>query len=82
MDKDLAMEILRLFDQPNIEGWDLHGFFEFVAGDNQEKRTAVLDVVYELAELGFLENRGSDFYTLTDKGLRAATQGSFDELDD
>lgn len=78
MDTDLALEILRLFDESHTQGWDLHGFFELIAGDDQEKRLAVLDTVDELAAAGFLYNRGSDFYTLTEKGMRAAARGSFD----
>jgi hypothetical protein len=79
MDTGLALDILRLFDESHTEGWDLHGFFEFVAGDDQEKRLAVLDTVDELSAAGFLQNRGSDFYTLTEKGIRAAVRGSFDD---
>lgn len=79
MDQEIALDILRLFDEVDTEGWDLHAFFEFVAGDDQAKRIAVLDTVDLLQEYGYLENRGSDFYTLTAKGRRAAVQGYLDE---
>jgi hypothetical protein len=72
---EIALDILRLFDEPEVEGWDLHGFFEFVAGDDPSKREAVLDVVDRLVSAGYLESRGSDFYTLTEKGLNAAAHG-------
>jgi hypothetical protein len=79
MDEEMALEILQLFDVPDTEGWDLHGFFEFVAGDDQAKRIAVFDTVDRLTQLGYLENRGSDFYTITEKGMRAAARGHLDE---
>jgi predicted transcriptional regulator len=79
MDQEIALDILRLFDETNTQGWDLHAFFEFVAGDDQAKRVAVFDTVDSLVQGGYLENRGSDFYTLTEKGMRAAAQGHVDE---
>jgi hypothetical protein len=69
-ERELALDVLRLFGS-ETEGWDLHAFFELLAGDDQERRVAVLEVVDKLAESGFLESKGSDFYTLTEKGKRA-----------
>jgi hypothetical protein len=79
MDQEIALDILRLFDEIDTEGWDLHAFFEFVAGDDQAKRMAVLDTVDLLEQNGYLENRGSDFYTLTEKGMKAAARGTLFE---
>lgn len=76
--KEMALEILRLFRGSEVEGWDLHAFFELAAGDDPERRAAVLDVVDRLTAEGYLASRGSDFYTLTGKGRRAAEQGRID----
>lgn len=78
-DRGMALEILRLFDRPHTDGWDLHVFFEFVAGDHPSRREAVLDVVDRLVQGGYLESRGSDFYTLTDRGMEAARRGEINE---
>lgn len=75
----MALEILRLFGDTGSEGWDLHAFFELVAGDNPARRETVLDVVDRLVQDGYLESRGSDFYTLTPRGRAAAQQGVIDE---
>jgi hypothetical protein len=69
---DMALELLRLFGETETEGWDLHAFFEIVAGNDPVRREAVLDTVDQLVENGYLESRGGDFYTLTEKGLKAA----------
>jgi len=79
MNQEIALALLRLFDETDTEGWDLHAFFEFVAGDDQAKRIAVLDTVDLLEQYGYLENRGSDFYTLTADGMNAAARGHLDE---
>jgi len=71
----MALEILRVYGEADSEGWDLHAFFELIAGDDQERRQAVLDVVDRLAQAGYLESRGSDFYTLTQQGREAAVCG-------
>jgi DNA-binding PadR family transcriptional regulator len=73
--EEMALEILRLYRGAETEGWDLHAFFELAAGDDPERRTAVLDIVDRLTFEGYLESRGSDFYTLTAKGRRAAQEG-------
>lgn len=73
--RDMALEILQLFGEKDTEGWDLHAFFELVAGDNRERREAVLGIVDRLVEDCYLLSRGGDFYTLTDKGVRAVRRG-------
>jgi hypothetical protein len=72
---DMALELLRLFGQTKTEGWDLHAFFELVAGNDPLRRESVLDIVDRLVDGGYLESRGGDFYTITEKGLRAAGRG-------
>ena len=71
----MALEILRLFRGDASEAWDLHGFFELVAGDDQDRRASVLDVVEMLVAEGCLESRGSDFFTITRKGQEAVRRG-------
>jgi len=56
------------------ESLDLHTLFE-AGGNDPASRQRVLDVVTRLADTGYLESRGSDFYLLTDKG-RMATRWS------
>jgi hypothetical protein len=75
----MAVEILRLFRENKSEGWDLHAFFEFVAGDDPARREAVLDVVERLVSGSYLRSEGADFYTLTEKGLQAARRGGIAE---
>jgi hypothetical protein len=72
---NMALEVLRLFSKTETEGWDLHAFFEIVAGNDPLQREALLDTVDRLVQDGYLESRGGDFYTLTQKGLDAARQG-------
>ena len=73
---EMALSVLRLYRGSKTEGWDLHAFFELVAGDDPARRAAVLDVVDRLAQNGYLESQGSDFYTLTEQGRRAAEDGN------
>jgi hypothetical protein len=75
MNHEIAVEIVRLFRDANVEAWDLHAFFELSAGDDRSRREAVLETVDRLVENGYLESRGSDFFTLTDKGRDAARTG-------
>lgn len=71
----MAIEILRMFRGGGSEAWDLHAFFELVAGNDQDRRVAVLDVVDRLVTEGCLESRGSDFFTITRKGEEAVGRG-------
>lgn len=75
---EIALRILRLFGERDAEGWDLHAFFELVAGDDQAMRIEVFDVVDRLVRRGYLESRGSDFYTITQEGERAGRSGRVD----
>ncbi len=74
MNDGLELQILRLYSGPVGEGWDLHAFFE-LAGDTRD-RARVLEIVDGLVAAGYLESRGSDFYTRTEKGKEAAQRGS------
>jgi DNA-binding PadR family transcriptional regulator len=73
MNNGLELQILRLYGGSDREGWDLHAFFE-LAGDARD-RGRVLEIVDDLVAGGYLESRGSDFYTITERGREAAQQG-------
>ena len=45
---ELALGVLRMYTETFDAGWDLHSFFELLAGDNPERREAVLDTVDSL----------------------------------
>jgi len=76
---EVAIDILRMYTDAETEGWDLHSFFELLAGDNQARRIAVFDTVDLLVLGDYLESRGSDFYTITKKGMIAAQRGRLNE---
>src|SRR5262245_54411255 len=68
---ELSRQVLKLFIAMGAESLDLHTLFE-AGGNDPASRQRVLDVVTRLADTGYLESRGSDFYLLTDKGRMAA----------
>ncbi|HXW57283.1 MAG TPA: glutaredoxin family protein [Candidatus Cybelea sp.] len=68
---DIARNILATFDQLERASLDLHTLFEFVGGNQPERRTAVLDGVGELAKAGLLRDDGADFYSRTEDGRLA-----------
>ena len=72
---ELALRVLRMFDELGKEALDLHELFE-AGGNDPEERRAVFYAVEELAAAGLLEERGNDFYSLTDEGRRAALRGA------
>lgn len=53
---------------------DLHELFE-AGGNDPDARRAVFDSVETLVKRGLLEERGNDFYALTDVGRAAAEKG-------
>jgi DNA-binding PadR family transcriptional regulator len=69
-----ARRILSLFDQMNSDTLDLHTLFE-AGGNDPDARGRVVDVVSRMVQEGLLEERGSDFYKLTDKGRRRLAAG-------
>jgi DNA-binding PadR family transcriptional regulator len=72
---ELTKRVLGMFDQLNKESLDLHELFE-AGGNDPASRTAVFDTVERLVREGLMEERGNDFYTLTEKGRRTAQQGA------
>lgn len=68
---DIALSVLGMFERLRKETLDLHELFE-AGGNDPEARTRVFDTVERLVNEGLLEERGNDFYALTDEGKRAA----------
>jgi len=69
-----ARGILQLFGEFGQEVLDLHTLFE-AGGNDPARREAVLDAVARLVRQELLEERGNDFYALTEKGKRVAASG-------
>lgn len=68
---ELTGRVLKMFAYWGKETLDLHELFE-AGGNDPETRTAVFDTVERLVREGLLEERGNDFYSLTEQGKRAA----------
>jgi hypothetical protein len=68
---ELALNVLSMFERFGKETLDLHELFE-AGGNDPEERTAVFDTVERLIKEGLLEERGNDFYALTESGKLAA----------
>ncbi len=72
---ELSARVLRMFGEMGKETLDLHELFE-AGGNDPDERRAVFDAVEGLVASGLLEERGNDFYALTDEGRRAAAGGA------
>ena len=66
--------VLAMFGELGKSELDLHELFE-AGGNDPEARLAVFHDVEWLAERGLLEERGNDFYALSDAGRRALGDG-------
>lgn len=73
--EELTLRVLRMFDAMGKDVLDLHELFE-AGGNDPDARLAVFDLVERLVRRGALEERGNDFYALTDAGRRAARSGA------
>lgn len=67
---ELARRVLDIFAQMKNDTLDLHTLLE-AGGNDPAAREQVVELIARLSQQGFLEERGSDFYTLTDKGRDA-----------
>jgi DNA-binding PadR family transcriptional regulator len=67
----LTQKVLGMFEHWNKETLDLHELFE-AGGNDPDARTSVFDTVERLVREGLIEERGNDFYALTEEGKRAA----------
>ena len=70
---ELTKSVLRSFEQWKKDTLDLHELFE-AGGNDPEARAAVFDTVERLVKEGLLKEQGNDFYSLTEKGRKAAHQ--------
>ncbi len=71
----MSSRVLRMFGEMGKETLDLHELFE-AGGNDPDERRAVFYAVEEMVAAGLLEERGNDFYALTDEGRRAAAGGA------
>jgi DNA-binding PadR family transcriptional regulator len=67
----LTLKVLGMFEHWNKETLDLHELFE-AGGNDPDERKSVFYTVERLVEEGLLEERGNDFYALTEEGKKAA----------
>jgi hypothetical protein len=67
----LTQKVLGMFEHWRKETLDLHELFE-AGGNDADARLAVFDTVERLVRESLLEERGNDFYALTEAGKRAA----------
>jgi DNA-binding PadR family transcriptional regulator len=68
---DMTRQVLSQFKRFDKESLDLHELFE-AGGNDPEERKQVFYAVERLVEDGVLEERGNDFYALTEKGREVA----------
>ena len=67
------MRVLQLYGEMRSESLDLHTLFELAGGSDPVEREAVLDAVEALVSKHMLEERGNDYYALTELGAKVAT---------
>ena len=75
---ELTRRVLAMFGELGRDALDLHELFE-AGGNDPEARREVFYRVESLVERGLLEERGNDFYSLTDKGREAAAASASGE---
>ena len=64
---EMERRVLRMFGEWERETLDLHELFEAGDSNDPEARTAVFHAVENLVADGLLEERGNDFYALTNE---------------
>jgi hypothetical protein len=77
---EMTRRVLGMFKQIGKETLDLHELFE-AGGNDMEARKEVFYTVERLVEEGLLEERGNDFYALTEEGKKAAPISTDDQKD-
>ncbi len=73
----LTQKVLGMFEHWGKETLDLHELFE-AGGNDAEARIAVFDTVEKLVREGLMEERGNDFYALTEEGKMAVGESKID----
>jgi hypothetical protein len=74
---ELSLRVIGMFDEMGKETLDLHELFE-AGGNDPDERRAVFFAIEKLVGEGYLEERGNDFYALTEEG-RALVVSHFTE---
>lgn len=69
----LTKQVLLSFAHLGRETLDLHQLFE-AGGNDPQARTKVLDIVERLVREGLLEEKGGDFYSLSQAGAEKASR--------
>lgn len=69
----LTQKVLGMFEHWRKDTLDLHELFE-AGGNDADARLAVFDTVERLVREGLMEERGNDFYALTEAGKQAARE--------
>ena len=75
---ELTRRVLGMFEELGRDALDLHELFE-AGGNDPDARRDVFYAVEGLVEHGLLEERGNDFYALTEAGREAAASLSEEE---
>lgn len=70
---EFGKRVLGMFGRMKKETLDLHELFE-AGGNDPSERREVFYAVERLVEEGLLEERGQDFYALTEEGKSAARE--------
>jgi hypothetical protein len=74
------LRVLAMFGELGKSELDLHELFE-AGGNDPDARLAVFHDVEWLVGRGLLEERGNDFYSLSDSGREALRSGRVKEGD-
>ncbi|MFL6283775.1 MAG: hypothetical protein ACJ74Q_11605 [Pyrinomonadaceae bacterium] len=77
---ELTRRVLDMFEEIGRDALDLHELFE-AGGNDPDARREVFYAIEGLVERGLLEERGNDFYALTEAGREAASPASNEEGD-
>lgn len=75
---ELTRRVLAMFEEIGRDALDLHELFE-AGGNDPDARREVVYRVESLVERGLLDERGNDFYALTEKGREAAAASAVGE---
>jgi hypothetical protein len=71
----LSNRVLRMFGEMGTQRLDLHVLLE-AAGNDPDEREKVICAIEDLRREGLIEARGGDFYSITEKGKKAAAAQS------
>jgi hypothetical protein len=77
---ELTRRVLGMFEEIGRDALDLHELFE-AGGNDPDARREVFYAIEGLVERGLLDERGNDFYALTEAGREAASSASNEEGD-